>query len=178
MIDPVARFCPACKYKNEADALVCVYCGASLDENPKDKTTEKMAHATGKAPGGHGVLSAIGPIPGMPASGIAVYFVGESKPITTLDLDDFVLGRQVTGASDDIVDLSQYGGLEMGVSRRHAWVRKTVIGYEVVDLNSTNGTWLNEKRLVPNKTYPLNSGDQIRLGQMLLIVLFQTPSGA
>jgi len=178
MTYPVARFCPACKYKNEADALVCVYCGAVLDEHPKDKTTEKMAHTTGIAPAGHGVPSPVGPLSGVPSNGIAVYFVGESKPITTLDLDDFVLGRQVTGASDDIVDLSQYGGLEMGVSRRHAWVRKTVIGYEIVDLNSTNGTWLNEKRLVPNKTYPLKSGDQIRLGQMLLIVLFKTPDGA
>jgi hypothetical protein len=149
-----------------------------LDGEIKDKTTEKMAHAAGTAPGGQVLPSPVGPLSGMPSSGIAVYFVGESKPITTLDMDDFVLGRQVTGASDDIVDLSQYGGLEMGVSRRHVWIRKTVIGYELVDLNSTNGTWLNEKRLVPNKSYPLNSGDQIRLGQMLLIVLFQTPGGA
>lgn len=36
--------------------------------------------------------------------------------------------------------------------------------YQITDLNSTNGTFVNEQRLVPNMPQPLNSGDVIRIG--------------
>lgn len=36
--------------------------------------------------------------------------------------------------------------------------------YQVTDLNSTNGTFVNDQRLAPNSPYSLNSGDVIRIG--------------
>ncbi len=36
--------------------------------------------------------------------------------------------------------------------------------YQITDLNSTNGTFVNEQRLAPNMPQPLNSGDVIRIG--------------
>lgn len=38
--------------------------------------------------------------------------------------------------------------------------------YQVTDLNSTNGTFVNEQRLTPNVPRPLNSGDVIRIGSL------------
>lgn len=174
MSDPAERFCPSCKYKVEMDAAVCAYCGASLEGAQLDRTTEKMAQASTTT---HDLQGPSQPASAIPTSGIAVYFVGETKAIAIMELDEFTLGRHVTEEVADIVDLTHYGGLEMGVSRRHALIRRTVLGYEIMDLNSTNGTWLDEKRLVPNKTYPLASGLQIRLGQMLLFTVFGTASG-
>jgi FHA domain len=40
-------------------------------------------------------------------------------------------------------------------------------GYQVTDLNSTNGTFINEQRLAPNSPRPLNNGDVIRIGNTL-----------
>jgi len=37
-------------------------------------------------------------------------------------------------------------------------------GYQITDLNSTNGTFVNEQRLSPSMPRPLNSGDVIRIG--------------
>lgn len=38
--------------------------------------------------------------------------------------------------------------------------------YQVTDLNSTNGTFINEQRLTPNTPRTLNTGDVIRIGSL------------
>ena len=55
---------------------------------------------------------------------------------------------------------------------QHAVIHWTEHGYEMLDLGSANGTWLNEERLVPHKYYPLASGSHLRLGSMRLFVLY------
>jgi len=60
----------------------------------------------------------------------------------------------------------------MGVSRRHAIIRRAEFGFEIIDLTSRNGTWLNEKQLVPNRPYPFASGAQVRLGRMRLLIVY------
>ena len=52
------------------------------------------------------------------------------------------------------------------VSRRHAEVRKLDDAFELVDLSSANGTYLNDE---PIAQVPLHSGDQVRIGQTVLI---------
>jgi len=72
---------------------------------------------------------------------------------------------------DDFLDLSELGGHQAGISRRHAMIRRGEDGYEIVDLSSTNGSWLNDKRLIPYKPVPLASGSQLRFGLLRLLVL-------
>ena len=52
------------------------------------------------------------------------------------------------------------------VSRRHAEVRRVDNAYRVVDLNSANGTFLNDE---PIEQAPLRPGDQLRVGQTVLL---------
>jgi two-component system NtrC family sensor kinase len=52
------------------------------------------------------------------------------------------------------------------VSRRHAEFRRTERGYVVVDLGSSNGTWVNSQRV---QEHLLKTGDRIRLGQTVLL---------
>src|SRR5262249_50045695 len=47
-------------------------------------------------------------------------------------------------------------------SRLHAVIRKLQSGYTVVDLNSANGTFVNEKRI---KEQLLREGDVVRIGE-------------
>lgn len=52
------------------------------------------------------------------------------------------------------------------VSRRHAELRHTPQGYRLVDLGSANGTFVNGD---PIDQAPLRSGDQVQLGQTVMI---------
>ncbi len=66
------------------------------------------------------------------------------------------------------VDLTPHGGEEGGVSRRHLKITQGGDQYFVEDLNSTNGTWIGQSRVQPGARVPLNNGDQLRLGKVLL----------
>lgn len=69
------------------------------------------------------------------------------------------------------IDLSDYDGLKKGVSRRHA----VLVRYEglahIIDLNSSNGTFVNGERLQPDTPYPLEQGDEVRFGSLLVQVM-------
>lgn len=49
------------------------------------------------------------------------------------------------------------------VSRKQFEIRKTTLGYEIIDLGSVNGTFINEKVLEPEDAVVLKSGDVIRV---------------
>lgn len=55
------------------------------------------------------------------------------------------------------------------VSRCHAQVVMSNDTYWLTDLNSSNGTFLNDKPIVPRKPYPLSHDDSIRIGVFHLI---------
>jgi pSer/pThr/pTyr-binding forkhead associated (FHA) protein len=82
---------------------------------------------------------------------------------------EFLIGRPdpARGIFPDI-DLSSHGGETGGVSRQHA--RLTVNGGQVLieDLHSLNSTFLNKQWLAPEQCFPLNDGDEIRLGGLVL----------
>jgi hypothetical protein len=50
---------------------------------------------------------------------------------------------------------------DVAVSSQHCRVRPEGDGFEVMDLNSTNGTWVNEKRVTRQR---LEEGDKLRVG--------------
>lgn len=67
------------------------------------------------------------------------------------------------------VDLESHGGGAAGVSRRHARLLRRRDGWYIEDLRSTNGTYLNEVRLLPARPIRIRSGDLLRLAQMTLV---------
>ena len=60
------------------------------------------------------------------------------------------------------------------ISSLHCELSLSVDGVYLHDCNSTNGTFLNGTRLVAHRPYPVKDGDEIRLGQMVLRVYFQS----
>ena len=66
------------------------------------------------------------------------------------------------------VDLTLDRGADSGVSRRHALVRNSDEGVLLVDLGSTNGTHVNDKRLPPEQPHLISNGDSVRFGQLLV----------
>ena len=55
-------------------------------------------------------------------------------------------------------------------SRSHALIQKIRDEYFVKDDNSTNGTFLNGKRIPPDKYVKLNPGDKIAVGSVNLSI--------
>jgi pSer/pThr/pTyr-binding forkhead associated (FHA) protein len=66
------------------------------------------------------------------------------------------------------VDLASHRGEAFGVSRAHARLVSQGLQIYIEDLNSTNFTFLNQKRLQPGQRYPLKYGDEIRLGLLAM----------
>lgn len=81
------------------------------------------------------------------------------------------VGRSVPGQPDPPqLDTTPDNGAEYGVSRNHAIIRISEQGIVLIDLNSTNGTTLNNYRLPPDLPYPIKSGDEILFGSLLMHV--------
>lgn len=85
------------------------------------------------------------------------------------DQAEVVVGRSdsLSGVSPDL-DLEAYAGELAGLSRRHARFTWRDQRSWLEDLNSVNWTYLNNQRLLPEKPAPLNDGDLLRLGNVLL----------
>ncbi len=54
------------------------------------------------------------------------------------------------------------------VSRRHARVERNGAGHTLIDMDSTNGTYVNGHRLEPNLGVPLQPGDLVQIGPFRL----------
>jgi len=108
----------------------------------------------------------------IPENGVGIYVAGELEPYYVYIYKELIIGRSREATLEAILDLSDLNAANMGVSRRHAMIRRTASGFEVVDLSSRNGTWLNAERLVPKKPYPLPSGSQLLIGNMRLLILY------
>jgi len=164
------KFCPVCNNKNELEAIVCRHCGAALEDSfaePGTKTTDIQSLLPEGSRDWSMHEAAV------PDRGIAVYVEGAYHPAYLDSKEEIVIGRKAGTTSDVSIDLSASDGFRLGLSRRHAVIRRKEQGYELLDLGSVNGTWLNDERLVPHKSYPLASGSSLRLGRMRLFVLYR-----
>jgi hypothetical protein len=69
------------------------------------------------------------------------------------------------GGINPEVDLATMQGAE-AVSRIHAALEHIGSTYTLMDLNSTNATRVNGKRLEPDKATPINDGDTLQFGKV------------
>lgn len=62
---------------------------------------------------------------------------------------------------------------EKGISRMHAKLFKKETGLYLLDLNSTNGTYLNDEQMASGEEYPLEEGDVISLAKVVTFVVVE-----
>ncbi len=167
------KFCSYCHRKNKVDATHCAYCGKPFSTIPDTTRPVTSPQPDITEPPKH-----LDRVAGLPASVLALFISGVDDPVIIQGSQEVILGRKVVGSPENVLDLAKYDVGDMGVSRQHARLNFTGDACSIQDLNSTNGTWVNEARLVPGKSYPLRSGDQIRLGQFKLYVYFHSGSAS
>ena len=175
-------FCPSCKMRNEVGAILCAYCRTPLPHNSqKTVTIQNFQETTGTLPDYFDdVLDA----PAfdaerfmdfeIPSKGITLINIEDGRLIATQEEKAFILGRasNEVKAGEPLVDLANFGALDYGISRIHALIRQAKNGYQIVDLQSTNGTWIENKRIPPKQPMSLLSGDRIRLGRLHMLVFY------
>ncbi len=137
---PGARICAVCGQPNAPEVVECANCGTAF------------------------AGSAV-------AAAATVRLV---IPATGADFDLSNLPEAVIGRADptcDVfpeIDLAPYGGEKEGVSRQHARFRRERDRYTIEDMQSINFTFLNKQRLEANVPTTLKSGDELRLGRIVL----------
>lgn len=164
-------FCPKCFSKNEPSAEYCTFCQTPLRQRFAN------VHTTARVSGDATVPELIAPCKewetAVPHLGFALLIMSQPNPVVVERGAIHVLGRfdgDPVEVETDLIDLSDYGAVELGVSRRHAEISYTGEAFVLRDLDSTNGTWLNQMRLTPNAHYVLQSNDQIILGRLVMWV--------
>lgn len=106
-----------------------------------------------------------------PHNGLILEVKDVEQPFIFNNVSEIVIGRRDpdTGETPD-VDLLDYGAEAKGVSRRHASLLWKDGMFQVIDLESRNGTFLNGEALIPLEARPLKDGDEVRLGNLLVWV--------
>jgi len=169
------KLCPICGKENEDTTLICVQCGAELDKDTSTRIVSIPENLDGQVNAPKGRIESLIDIAMVPEGGLGIDIAGEFKPIYVQVNKKLIIGRATDpgwASLETILDLSDQNATGLGVSRQHVMIQKTATGFEVVDLSSRNGTWLNAERLIPNKPYPFASGSQLRIGQMRLLIMY------
>jgi len=165
--------CPVCQAEHPENTLFCDECGSYL-QGGNQKETDPLAAAevtwmereeTSEVPEEEEVASPVSLKLSIPDSGRDVE-LPLAKEVNIGRLDP-------ASASFPDIDLTSDGGLEKGVSRRHAKITRRGSEVFIEDLGSINGTFLNRKKLTPYLPQVLKSGDELQLGKLILRVNFQ-----
>ncbi len=147
-------FCNQCGHRNPLASNFCSSCGAVLDRGPSEHTT---------------VTFQVEAVPALEELAVDVTELGEAGGVVIVKRGPnagsrFALDKAMTAAgrhpdSDIFLD-------DVTVSRRHAEIHRGQAGYEVRDVGSLNGTYLNRERV---EAAPLHNGDELQIGKFKLV---------
>lgn len=164
--------CLNCHAEQFDGTIFCSECGASLvGQQERRETTASLGRKTVASAVPTAAPVAAAPVRTQATKGFCLVILNSGR---RLELDaerDLLVGRKddSRGVSPDI-DLTDHGGYDGGVSRRHAILGLHKGICTVEDLGSANGTYINNRRVPPNQAVSLNDGDELKFGTLLLRV--------
>ncbi len=156
--------CSYCHHVNRAGTLICDQCG-----QPLATTMMRSPFVSQPPPAFKGIIrfdqrrgilkfqSGSAPVVSLEARQRAGVTVGRFDPTSTVAPD---------------IDLRPADGMVLGVSRQHARLTFYNDALHITDLGSTNGTMVNGRRLRSYQPMPLQHGDEIQLGSLVLLLSF------
>ncbi len=164
-------YCTECGHQNPAGSRFCAQCGHRLVavESSAESTSTIHFGAPERVDGdAESLLSPVdeAAVDALP-QGSALLIVQRGPSAGSrflLDTDEVTAGRHPD--SDIFLD-------DVTVSRRHAAFRRTPDGYQVADVGSLNGTYVNRDRI---DSIILSGGDEVQIGKYRL-VYFESAQG-
>jgi pSer/pThr/pTyr-binding forkhead associated (FHA) protein len=165
--------CPSCGRQHRPGTLFCSECGVYLPTGgplrtePLPEDDLPASRANPWATGADGSQK-----DEQPAT-LRIIMTESERQVQLPVVSEVYLGRldAAHGIFPDL-DLTADGGLEGGVSRRHAKIHQKGPRFFIEDVGSANGTFLNGQRLTPYLPHPLQKGDKVQLGRLQLSVEF------
>ncbi|MEI6414357.1 MAG: FHA domain-containing protein [Pseudomonadota bacterium] len=144
------KICPSCDRENPPTIPFCA-CGASLATTPKvDARSAKPSP----------VRAATIPTRDGPIANIRLLWPwGEQRLPDALPI----------GRDPDFSPISEHLGAYDNISRRHAELRREGLTVWIEDLGSTNGTFVDEQRLVPHQPWQVEGNFTLRLARDLKV---------
>ena len=142
------------------------------EDGPQDKTLIERKGLERA----NGVLAGWGSATFTQKNEAVIHIQGATEPVIVRPGSRFLIGRgEPDGTSSVGLDLAPFDGWRHGVSRIHAKLHHNLTSRAllITDLNSTNGTFVNERRLSADTPTQLRDGDMIRLGDLVLRVYFR-----
>jgi len=165
--------CPNCRHENIDGTVFCSDCGTQIsgvDPLITQNISEDQLPDTAEN------LTRTNAFPKDFDAWASVHLVDSGQILPLADRTEFTLGR--VSESQPImpdIDLTPYQAYACGVSRLHAVIKRENNQVKVMDLGSSNGTYLNGKRLEPNIIQTLNHGDMLSLGKLKIQILLENP---
>ncbi len=153
-------------HENPDGSLFCDECGEQLDPQSASSSAASTPVAAPAA-------TAVSAPPAAPATAPKLVVEADGQTFDLAGKSEILIGREdpISNIYPD-VDLTPHGGEEGGVSRLHAKIFLQGSQYMVEDENSTNFTFVNKQKLAPKTPTPINNGDELRLGRV--VMKFQT----
>ena len=168
--------CPTCGFKNREGTLFCEACGSYFHTGGALATNALPEESTSR-PGPSGLRLPDARVVGAEASLILANEEDHKHFVIDAHRTTMLLGRNDRKSRLVVdIDLSGEEGQAYGVSRRHARVHFLNGRFLLEDLESLNGTYLNERRLRPYLPEVLHDGDQVKLGNLALSVSIEEKS--
>ncbi|HRE48626.1 MAG TPA: FHA domain-containing protein [Aggregatilineales bacterium] len=160
--NPTTFKCVNCGAPFLMGELVCGNCGAPLVTGGRTHKMEEVAPPKSDRLAGD---AGAGQKP--------IYLEISGEVIQLPPGEEVVIGRRHgTDTLQPTVDLSSFRAEEYGVSRLHVRIKRKGDLIYVIDLNSTNGTFLNGRKLIPNGERVLRDKDDLSLGKLRTRVRF------
>jgi hypothetical protein len=153
--------CPECGHKNLEGALLCESCHYDIYDLLMDRLETKQLNKS--------LVSSLR-LTEPASSRPLLLYLPNTPPIAINRLNNLVIGRNNPEDATDVVDidLTPFGAQDKGVSRKHASIDARKEPPTILDLGSANGTYINGVKLEPNKPEPIESGDELRLGHLVM----------
>lgn len=164
--------CPKCRHQEPEGALFCSDCGNPLS-NGQGLQTQHMPEEPA-APQAQPGKPKTAPFPEGSAK-VTLHLLKANKQLPLDGQDEFTIGRVSSGQSivPDI-DLGPYNAYQEGVSRIHALFKVSPDQIGLIDLNSINGTFVNDARIQANSFTQLKNGDVVTLGKLKIQILVRS----
>ena len=166
--------CPECTAEHLPGTLFCDRCGAAVHPAAQAHVARTArpqpltAPANAPAAPARRRLETLPPPPATAQPELRATIVHARRELT-LRATVIHIGRADpdSGFSPEL-DLTPFGALERGVSRRHATIQWAEGGYVLIDQHSNNGTWLEGARLVAGYAYQLPPRANVRFGDLMV----------
>lgn len=167
------KTCPYCAHVNREGVFFCEECGHPFigDQQAVLATTRLMQQGEQSDP--YSNRTAWGTAHFEADTRLTIRIRDRADMLTLDPVHELIIGRADPREGVEVdLDLTSFGAAEQGVSRRHAAIRRGEDTITLIDLESTNGTYLNGQRLLPHQPRVLRDGDEVRLGRLVFHLYF------